>query len=178
MLTPDIIDDFNTAAWQDEVRQINALAKNWPDLVDPRQPHLLHALHTACNSCQPHAAKVLVEKYGADVNAVIPGRGMTALHEALNSHDNVTARMLIKNGADVNAQTGGTDDTAGWTALHYAVSSRDAGMAAFLLRRNADPHIKNAEGLTPMDFARRKGKDRSNLVMLLARKAKHPWPKR
>jgi uncharacterized protein len=152
----DIIEEFNTAAWQDETDLIDELAAKYPWLVDPANPHLLKALHTACNSCQKEAAQLLVEKYGADVNAVEdPERGMTALHEAMNSADMVIARMLIRNGANVNAVDRGTEGyTDGWTPLHYAVSHHDAKMIEILLERGADTRIIDAAGRTPAALAR------------------------
>ncbi|MEZ0259748.1 MAG: ankyrin repeat domain-containing protein [Alphaproteobacteria bacterium] len=152
----DIVDDFKTAAWQDEVDTLRALASRYPFLVDPREPYLVEALHRACNSCQQEAARVLVEEFHADVNAVPDAaRGMTALHEALNSCDAVTARMLVENGADVNKRETSVDsDTGGWTALHYAVSQKDTALAGFLIGHGADPGIKDDAGKSAVDLAR------------------------
>ncbi|MEZ0223507.1 MAG: ankyrin repeat domain-containing protein [Alphaproteobacteria bacterium] len=151
----DIIDDFKAAAWQDEVDLINDLAAKHPWLVDPAQPYLVKALHTACNACQQNSAQLLVEKYHADVN-VVSSDGLNALHEAMNSHDIVTAKMLIRNGADVNIPTQTTDGFVdGWTPLHFAVSSGDTEMMLFLLKHGANPQLKDKDGLDVPAFARR-----------------------
>ncbi|TAL28563.1 MAG: ankyrin repeat domain-containing protein [Alphaproteobacteria bacterium] len=151
----DIIDEFKTAAWQDEVDIINNLAAKHPWLVDPAKPYLVEALHTACNACQQNSAQLLVEKYKADVNVISPD-GLNALHEAMNSHDIVTAKMLIRNGADVNIPTQTTDGFVdGWTPLHFAISSGDTEMILLMLKHGADPKLKEKDGLDAAAFARR-----------------------
>ena len=105
--TPPEAEEFIEAAWQNETDLINELAAKHPYLVDRANPYLLDALHTACNSCQFEAAKLLVEKYKADVNAILDKeRGMTALGEAWNSHDMRIVKMLIKNGANAEEVCG------------------------------------------------------------------------
>jgi ankyrin repeat protein len=162
-----VTDDFINAAGQNDVDLLNELAAAHPYLVDPAHPHQLHALHMACGSCQADTARVLAEKYGADVNAVPDkDRGMTALHEALNACDMVIARMLIKNGANVNAVVQSTEDfTPGWTPLHFAVSGNNADMARFLIKQGANSRLSDATGLTVAEFARHEGRnDMAELV--------------
>jgi ankyrin repeat protein len=150
----DIVDDFVTAAWQDEVELIDQLATQHPFLVDPAQPYLLKALHTACNSCQQNSAQQLVEKYHADVNKLVDG--VNALHESMSAADMATAKMLIRNGANVNTPTETTEGFVdGWTPLHFAVSHSDTGMMLFLLNHSANPLAKEKDGLTVAEFARR-----------------------
>lgn len=177
----DIIDDFKTAAWQDEVDLIDELAKKHPWLIDPAQPYLVAALHTACNSCQQNSAQLLVEKYKADVN-VLSKEGMNALHEAMNSADMVTAKMLIRNGADVNIPTQTTDGFVdGWTPLHFAVSHGDTEMMLFLLNHGANPLAKEKDGLDVPAFARRDQRDDlATIVEKITEKAPAttPAPKR
>jgi ankyrin repeat protein len=175
----DIIDDFKTAAWQDEVDLINELAAKHPWLVDPAQPYLVAALQTACNACQQNSAQLLVEKYRADVN-VVSSDGQNALHEAMNSHDIVTAKMLIRNGADVNIPTQTTDGYVdGWTPLHFAISHGDTEMILFMLRHGADTTLKTKDGLDAAAFARRD--ERDDLAMIIEKMTtpqSQPAPKR
>lgn len=165
----DIIDDFITAAWQNETGIIDDLAARHPWLTDPANPHLLDALHTACNAAQGDAARHLVMKYHADVNAVQdPARGMTALHEALNSADMATAKMLIENGASVNARVTGKDGFVdGWTPLHFAAADMDADMVSYLIAHGADASATNDEGLDPAALARQNSHPRSQAVAAL-----------
>ena len=163
-----IIDDFKNAAWQDDVDIIDELAVRHPWLVDPAQPYLLHALHAACGSCQQNSAQLLVEKYHADVNKLADG--MNALHQAMNSADMVTAKMLIRNGADINMPTQTTDGFVdGWSPLHFAISHRDTEMTLFLLNHGADPLAKEKEGLDAANFARKAG--RADLAVIIDKHA-------
>ncbi len=76
--------------------------------------------------------------------------------------------LLIELGFDVNAL--GRSDIpaeAPWrTALHAAASAGDVEMARLLLSLGADPTVKSAWGATPLDAARRSG--RQAIVELLA----------
>ncbi|HSR70686.1 MAG TPA: ankyrin repeat domain-containing protein, partial [Acidobacteriota bacterium] len=58
------------------------------------------------------------------------------------------ARMLLKAGADPNAQQQG-----GFTALHSAALHGDKDMAESLLEHGADPSIPAADGRTAAGFA-------------------------
>lgn len=158
----DLADTFNIAAWQNDVRVINRMARQHPWLVSSRKHYLLEALHTACNAGQERSAKVLVEKYGADVNKMQSAeRGMSPLHEAMNSHDNTIARLLIRHGADVNAKVTSKDGFVdGWTPLHFAVSSGDENIIRYLVRHGADASIRNDKGETPTEMGRADGHDK------------------
>ncbi|XP_025977440.1 ankyrin repeat domain-containing protein 22 isoform X3 [Dromaius novaehollandiae] len=59
-------------------------------------------------------------------------------------------RMLLRAGADVNAA-----DFSGSTALHYACEMKNQVVISLLLDAHADPSVKNQEGETPLDIARR-----------------------
>jgi ankyrin repeat protein len=64
------------------------------------------------------------------------------------------ARMLIERGADVNAT-----DTLGMTPLLWAASSSfgDAAMIELLLASGARRDVRNKDGLTPLELARKYG---------------------
>ena len=166
----ETINDFLTAAWQNEVDLIKNLAAEYPVFVDPLQPYLTAALSTACNSGQAEAARLLVEEYHADVNAR-RNDGMTMLHEALNSADMITAKMLIQHGADINAQ-----DPQGATPLHYAVFHGSEEMVRFLLQTGVNKTLKDEEGQTPSEYARDKG--RTQIADLIEAFPAHARPKK
>lgn len=150
----EIVDAFITAAWQNDTTVICDLAAQYPYLVSPSQPYLQDALHAACGSGQFNAAKLLVETFKADVNSV-SGIGMTPLHEALNSADMEIARLLIDNGADVNARDQSRNGfTGGWTPLHYAVAQAVPEMVRHLLGRGADASARNNLGQTAAEMGR------------------------
>lgn len=98
---------------------------------------------------------------GAKVNEV-EGFG-TALIQAAWMDQTEAARLLVKNGADVNAR----DVRSGYTALHWAASSeRDNGeLTDFLLKHGADPNSEGGEQVdaflgvpqTPLMLAKKRG---------------------
>jgi len=64
-----------------------------------------------------------------------------------NGHTTV-AKMLIKNGADVDTQ-----DYDGWTALMKAVYAENTEMVKTLIANGANIHSKNIGGLTALNIA-------------------------
>ena len=118
----------------------------------------------------------------ADVNATTAGN-LTALHFALIRQRVDTVQLLLRHGADVNAQddygrtplpVGGETGHGGrgaslartrrkpecarfapaWTALHYAVvSSSSQHIIPELLAHGADPDLRNDFGETPLELA-------------------------
>jgi len=99
-------------------------------------------------------AKILQKllKLGArpDVHDVA---GYTPLHHCVsvfgNSKTQEMAGILIKAGADINAQ-----NRYGWTPLFESVRTIQPVFISFLLRHGADPHVKeHNKGLTPLTLA-------------------------
>lgn len=129
-----IAEEFVEAAWQNEIEIIEDLAARYPDLIDPAKPYLAQALHMACTSCQQQSAKLLVEKYGADVNAIEDG--LTPLHVAVNGCDRETALMLLSNGA-----RGDIRNSEGETALDMARAGGKhmASVVRFLEKQSVQP---------------------------------------
>ena len=60
--------------------------------------------------------------------------------------------MLLKHGADINAQT--ADD--GTTALHVAAEKGHSEAVSMLLRCKADAALQDSVGYTPLDWAKLK----------------------
>ncbi|XP_071604874.1 ankyrin repeat domain-containing protein 22 isoform X3 [Heliangelus exortis] len=59
-------------------------------------------------------------------------------------------KMLLRAGVDVNAT-----DFSGSTALHYACEMKNLAVIPLLLEAHADASVKNQDGETPLDIARR-----------------------
>ncbi|XP_036294397.1 ankyrin repeat domain-containing protein 22 isoform X3 [Pipistrellus kuhlii] len=59
-------------------------------------------------------------------------------------------RMLLDAGVDVNAA-----DCYGCTALYYACEMKNQTLIPLLLEAHADPSIRNKNGESPLDIARR-----------------------
>ena len=70
------------------------------------------------------------------------------LHKVAIWGDVNAAKVLLKNGADINAA--GEDDD---TPLHRAIAGEKIEMARFLISQGADVHIENMYGNTSLDDA-------------------------
>ena len=89
--------------------------------------------------------------------------GATALHAAMFQRNLIVVKLLLDNGFDPNART----TKSGNTPLHYAVASNNLGAARLLLQYQANKNIRNLEGLTPLEKARKDEKE--DMVKLLYR---------
>ena len=105
-------------------------------------------------------------KHGADVNAAISKTGETALHNALAKAGRpyylYVVRLLVQNGADVNAKTipglatgAFMRDvrTKGETPLHRAAAYADEATIAFLIEHGAHREARDAHGNSPLSWA-------------------------
>ncbi|MFH1039165.1 MAG: ankyrin repeat domain-containing protein [PVC group bacterium] len=85
---------------------------------------------------------------GADVNLPDESGSMTLHHAAFNNHTEI-ARLLIKNGAGLEAVEG----EFGYTPLHIATRAGWEEMAALLLAAGADVRAETKNGNTPLLYA-------------------------
>ena len=127
----------------------------------------LHQLFNACKQgkirkveeilTQPDAIDFINERRGIN--------GKTLLHEAVESHKLGIVKVLLENGADVNAVSNAND-----TALHIAATNGDADIINLLLSRNAD--IKKLDGIqrSPLETARAYKRKRAEKVLKTAGK--------
>lgn len=90
---------------------------------------------------------------GAQVLAVEPRVGATALHKAALSGNPDVADLLLDHGAFIDQQT----PVLGHTALMDAVIYKHAEVVRLLLRRGARTTIRNHWQETALDIARRDG---------------------
>jgi ankyrin repeat protein len=74
--------------------------------------------------------------------------GSTPLHCAVWKGHLQVVTLLLKAGADVNAQN--ENDHWGTTPLHAAAHANEASIAQLLIDRGADVQAKDREGRTPM----------------------------
>jgi ankyrin len=85
---------------------------------------------------------------GADPNAKAYYLGRTVLHQTTRLGDTETVGVLLKNGADVNAQ-----DDAGETALHEAAREGHIDVVNLLLKHRADVDRVSPGGHTALFYA-------------------------
>jgi ankyrin repeat protein len=92
--------------------------------------------------------------------------GVTPLHRAARFRSPVAVALLLELGADVDA----IDKRSGSTPLHRAATSTGAPatagkqglalqIAKTLMDHGADPLLKNRKGVTPLDYAKNRGRE-------------------
>lgn len=115
---------------------------------DPRR-RSQKPLHAAASAFQQEIVRELLQR-GAEIDAR-NARGETAFHLVVkwgwysNEQRNrvlATLRLLLENGADINA-----GDNDAYTALH---NTRDIAMVRFLVENGANVNIRNNNGETPL----------------------------
>jgi len=127
------------------------------------------SLRTAAEYNNSHVLRMLAEQR-ADVNSRTQD-GMTALATAARKGHLSVASVLLDSSADID----GCDNSTGKAPLHYAVEKMYSNVVELLLARRADVNLQDAEGNTPLLFARVKNKrapsDRVEITqrLLLAR---------
>jgi len=87
--------------------------------------------------------------------------GSTALHAAMFQLNLNVVKLLLDNGFDVNARV----TKNGNTPLHYAVAYNNPAAVKLLLQYNANRNIRNLEGLTPLEKARKE--EKTEIIKLL-----------
>jgi ankyrin repeat protein len=88
-------------------------------------------------------------------------KGRTALMNAVMRRRPAIVKLLLENGAEVNART-----SSGWTALMAAASKDDADTVKMLIDSGADSEIRDNDfGMTALEIA--KSKKYENVVCLL-----------
>ena len=136
-----------------EVRRIQAMIKDSPDLINARDHTGLTPLHLATRNGQVVVAKFLIASR-ADVNARnsgSAGAGDTPLHLAAARGYKSLVELLLAHGADVNANE--TQGGNGNTPLHLAAEKGFRSVIEVLLANKADINARNSTGETPLHHA-------------------------
>ncbi|XP_054910512.1 NF-kappa-B inhibitor epsilon [Poeciliopsis prolifica] len=107
----------------------------------------LTCLHLAALNKQHHIMNLLMKKK-TNLNIQEGTAGKTALHLAVELHDMTSVKLLLKEGANVDAPM-----FNGCTPLHLAVGRQDAQIADLLCQFGADKMLRNMEDETALDLA-------------------------
>jgi ankyrin repeat protein len=133
-----------------EVRRIQALIKDSPDLINAGDGNGATPLHKAAVKGQLVVAKFLLANK-ANVNARRQ-YNISPLHEAvMNGHKSMT-ELLLANGAEVEASA-----SPEGTPLHCAANRGYRSIAEVLLANKANPNVLNVNQATPLHNAVKKG---------------------
>ncbi|EKD83398.1 MAG: ankyrin [uncultured bacterium] len=101
---------------------------------------------------------------GVDVNRTDKS-GVSSLHYASMSGHSDVVSLLLKHGANPDLPTT-ADVLKKWTPLHCAVKGGKSEIVAMLLAGGGDPHLKNGEGVSPLEMA--KANNSEDLVKMLS----------
>lgn len=178
-------DDFFTAIQRDDAAAVNNLARRGFD-INTISPDGQHPLYLALRGDAERVTAVLLDHPQLQVEyrnaqgesplmlAALKGRlaaaerliqrkaevnkpGWTALHYAA-THAGVAAvplvRLLLEHHAYIDAASPNQS-----TPLMLAAQYGDPAVVRLLLEEGADPLLKNEQGLTAIDFARRAGRE-------------------
>lgn len=190
-------DDFFAAIKRDDPKTIQSLLARGFDPNTP-SPQGMHGLYLALVEPSPRVTAALLDAPKVDVNA-LTREGESALMIAAIRGERALAEKLIAKGADLN-KTGWAPlhyaASAGHTGLislfieHHAFIDAESPngttplmMAAMygtdqavqlLIREGADANMKNQQGLTAIEFARRAGRKESADAIAAASRNSRP----
>jgi ankyrin repeat protein len=135
----------------DHVEMVDLLIENGAD-VNAMGYESGNAVILASYKAQAEKLERLIA-HGADVNQPAGNDGRTALHVAAGwgykgASSLTVVRVLLKNGADINAR-----DKSHQSPLHWAVQQGNKDAVELLLQNGADRAVRDSEGKTPLDYS-------------------------
>jgi cytohesin len=146
-----------------EIRRIQAMVKNSPDLIDA--PMSVEGggrptpLYRAAAAGQLVVARFLLDN-GADVNKPVfvdfRRQNRTPLHGAAENGRKAMVELLLSRGADTNPKDSNSnsgEDSGGLTPLHLAAEKGFNAVIEVLLSHKADINARRNNGQTPLHTA-------------------------
>jgi ankyrin repeat protein len=141
-----------TSAEAEEVKRIQAMIKDSPDLINAKADNGYTPLDKAASLGQIVVAQFLLAN-GADVESKNPKeRERTPLHYATDAGHRAMVELLLAKGAKIGAA-----DSGGVAALHVACERGFKNLVELLLDRGADINARTRNNATPLHFAAANG---------------------
>ena len=125
-------------------------------------------LRTASEDCKAENVIMLLGS-GADLNTSETVSGMTPLHKAAQNGCLQVCELLIRHGAEMDAQT-----HDGATALHLAALAGHDEVVALLLKYNPNHTLRDAEDRTALQCAQQAG--HAHIAIQIERHIEKEWP--
>jgi ankyrin repeat protein len=135
-----------TSAEAEEVKRIQAMIKDSPDLINAKDSGGNTPLHQAAAKGQVIVATFLLQN-GADIEAKDLSGQTPLYHAAVEGHKSVV-ELLLQKGASVRSA-----NWRGETPLHAAAGKGFRSIVELLLARGAEVNAKTTEGTTPLHMA-------------------------
>ncbi len=131
---------------------VKRIVKEKGRLIDAHSADGFTPLALACFFGHPEIAAHLVNQ-GANINLAATNQMKVApIHAAAAARQFEIVKMLVENGADVNAK-----QHQGFVPLHAAAQNGDAEMAKLLLDHGADAKARSGNGQNALDLAMLQG---------------------
>ncbi|CAG8650142.1 13911_t:CDS:2 [Dentiscutata heterogama] len=119
------------------------------------------SIHNASLTCNISQVRSIISKKGSVVVNQIDAAGYTPLHYATRSGNLEICRLLLEHGANVNAVTPELLSTP----LHRAAIINNSEIVRLLLSYGANPKLKDSDGHTSLDKARKNGSEDVILIL-------------
>lgn len=158
---------LHVALREDSPKVVNFLLSQGTVKVESRNAQGESPLMIAAIMGQLESAKRLIQR-GAEVNKT----GWTPLHYAASRTESDSVemvRLMLQHHAYIDAESP-NKSTPLMLAAHYG----HADVVRLLLEEGADPTLRNEQGLTAVDFARRAGRDDMAELVAAALRARRP----
>lgn len=143
----EIVDDLLHYYEFGKTDEAAKIIESKPELLGYIDKNGASLIHLVAKGGKPEGVRLLIKR-GADVRK--PDRALlfTPLHYAAMSENKENAKILLEQGAVLDAVGKG-----GKTPLYVAVENRRYQVAEYLLKRGANANVKSEKGITPIVIA-------------------------
>ncbi|WP_082593758.1 ankyrin repeat domain-containing protein [Paenibacillus sp. Soil766] len=146
------------AASVGDVARVQEIITSSPNLINSHSFDGYTPLGLAAHFGNEDIVTYLLDSTWTDINLKSKDGKLnnTPLHASIAGNHIHIVRLLLKHGADVNAQCEG-EMRQGFTPLHVAVHFNRLELVKILLESGADMQIHNSNSLTPFEYAIERG---------------------